>query len=209
MLPVSLRPSFQDISIQPDMQICPEDQDELDNQFGQENHDKKSTEIPLQTEEGSSEGLLAEAEPKNKTRKQKKWGPVVAETKSSRVAQDNRPIQKKATDFKRAKNLEDNYPSKRELVRYQNGAEEKLEACEGLAANVQAKSAGEHTPMVQLLGGGAEDPFGDRRFIKKIKTGGVNLGLMMQILEDRKKVGNNAWLKFPDDVLLFISVLNC
>jgi len=115
MLPVSLRPSFQDISIQPDMQICPEDQDELDNQFGQENHDKKSTEIPLQTEEGSSEGLLAEAEPKNKTRKQKKWGPVVAETKSSRVAQDNRPIQKKATDFKRAKKFGGQLPKQKRI----------------------------------------------------------------------------------------------
>jgi len=46
--------------------------------------------------------------------------------------------------------------------------------------------------MVQLLGGGLEDTFGDRRFIKKIKTGGMNLGLMMQTLENRKKADNRA-----------------
>ena len=78
------------------------------------------------------------------------------------------------------------------MVRYQDGAEQKLQTCEGLAANVQAKFAREHTPMVQLLGGALEDTFGDRRFIKKIKTGGMNLGLMMQTLENRKKADNRA-----------------
>jgi hypothetical protein len=46
--------------------------------------------------------------------------------------------------------------------------------------------------MVQLLGGSAQDPFGDRQFVKKIKAGGVNLGLMMQIVEDRKKRDTGA-----------------
>jgi len=78
------------------------------------------------------------------------------------------------------------------LVRYQDDDEEKLETFKGLAANVQAKFAREHTPMVQLLGGGLEDTFGDRRFIKKIKTKGMNLGLMMQTLENRKKADNRA-----------------
>jgi hypothetical protein len=34
-----------------------------------------------------------------------------------------------------------------ELVRYQDGAEKKLEACERLATSVQAKPAGEHGPI--------------------------------------------------------------
>ncbi|RLN11570.1 hypothetical protein C2845_PM09G21550 [Panicum miliaceum] len=79
-----------------------------------------------------------------------------------------------------------------ELDRYQNGAEKKLEACEGVVANVQTRSAGEYPTMVQLCGGGPQDPFGDRQFIKRIKTGGINLGLMMQIVEDRKKENNKA-----------------
>jgi hypothetical protein len=68
-----------------------------------------------------------------------------------------------------------------------NGAEEKLEACKGVSANVQTRAAREYPTMVQLCGGG-----GDRQFIKKIKTGGMNPGLMMQTLEDRKQKDNRA-----------------
>ena len=50
----------------------------------------------------------------------------------------------------------------------------------------------ERAYSVQLLAGGLEETFGDRRFIKKIKTRGMNLGLMMQTLENRKKADNRA-----------------
>jgi hypothetical protein len=80
--------------------------------------------VQIQPEEGENQANAAEGEEPvdgegteqnggKKKQLKKKWGPVVAKKKSSRLMNDNRTIQEKATEIKKVRNLEDNYPTKK------------------------------------------------------------------------------------------------
>ena len=47
-----------------------------------------------------------------------------------------------------------------------------------METNVQAGHGARCGPMVKLLGGSNEDPFGDNAFVKKIKRGEYNWGIL-------------------------------
>jgi len=51
----------------------------------------------------------------------------------------------------------------------QNGDEENPEMFLDLATNVQTKLGRCTTQLVQFFGGSAQDPLGDRLFVKKVK----------------------------------------
>jgi hypothetical protein len=60
------------------------------------------------------------------------------------------------------------------LAGHQGGRKKNLEADANTEANFLGRDRRRSQPMVQLHGGGPQDPNGDRLFVKKIKMGTVN-----------------------------------
>ncbi|CAN6176076.1 unnamed protein product [Urochloa humidicola] len=81
---------------------------------------------------------------------------------------DNRTAAEKAANIKKARNLEENYPTKGMEI-YEGDPPKNMEKFCGLETNFQGEDGGRHAPMVQLLGGSSLDPLGNWRLKKKFK----------------------------------------
>ncbi|CAN6249599.1 unnamed protein product [Urochloa humidicola] len=178
-LPDEIMPSFQEYKNQQELSGCGENQgteqraaQEGDGEVKDKKEEAEIQEEVSEIQEEVSENLRDEkGVDKGRTERKKggkKWGPVVAERKSSRLMNDNRTAVEKATSIRKAWNLEDNYPPKG-LVVHQDGDSSTLATFCCMEANVQGGNAEQYKPMVQLLGGSALDPLGNWRLKKKLK----------------------------------------
>ncbi|CAO2190399.1 unnamed protein product [Urochloa humidicola] len=146
-----------------------------DNKFASQ-EDKTGSNGEVQGEELEVEEAVGEEDQGNgrgktkqtKNKGKKKWGPVVAERKSARVMADSRTAAEKAATIKKARNLEDNYPTKGMEI-CEGGASKAVEMLCNVEADLQERKGAGHTPMVQLLGGSSLDPLGNWRLKKKLK----------------------------------------